>query len=443
MTKYLSGIIILLMIIFALYFCKKEKDLIDPIQIQYSLKHVSKYGGNDGAIDLTVSGGINPYLFQWSTNDTTEDIDNLEAGKYFVIVIDSRNISRSDTFIITQPNPDSLTVHIIGQNVTEYAGNDGIAAAVVSGGAEPYQYNWSNGSESKEITGLVSGMYYVTIIDALESQVSDSVFISQPGKYDIVIKFQIAPPSETGANDGSIIASIIGGYPPYSILWSNGSTNEEIENLEAGEYILTVTDSEFQIKVETFILSDSLIDIDGNAYAIKIIGDQTWMKSNLSVTHNFEGNSITSYTYNNDISNVKQYGRLYTWDDAMNGSIDEESQGICPCGWHIPSDEEFKELEIFLGMTQDEADIENEWRGQDVGTSLKNGGNSGYDAQLSGRRSSSGQFSLLGSFEYAWTSTEYGDNAWRRCLDVNSNEVGRWNTFPKTYAFSVRCIKDK
>ncbi|MCB0800100.1 MAG: hypothetical protein KDB91_06330, partial [Bacteroidales bacterium] len=85
----------------------------------------------------------------------------------------------------------------------------------------------------------------------------------------------------------------------------------------------------------------------------------------------------------------------------------------------------------------------NVWRGQGVGTSLGKGGSSGYEALYAGRRSSSGGYSLLNQYEYVWTSTEYGSNAWRRCLDVNQTTVGRWNTFPKSYGFSIRCIKDK
>jgi uncharacterized protein (TIGR02145 family) len=88
------------------------------------------------------------------------------------------------------------------------------------------------------------------------------------------------------------------------------------------------------------------------------------------------------------------------------------------------------------------AELENIWRGTDEGAKLRMGGSSGYDARYAGRRSTAGGYSLLGLYEYVWTSSEYGDYAWRRCLQSDVNTVGRWNTFPKTYAFSVRCIKD-
>ncbi|NBC83994.1 MAG: hypothetical protein GVY19_11540 [Bacteroidetes bacterium] len=193
---------------------------------------------------------------------------------------------------------------------------------------------------------------------------------------------------------------------------------------------------------EAQIPSNKVTDVDGNQYNTISIGTQVWMAENLKVTHAPDGLEITSYAYNNNDSYAETYGRLYTWSVAMNGETQEKAQGICPCGWHIPSDKEFKVLEKYYGMTDNEANMINTWRGSGIGTKFKSDDEDGYRAKLSGRRTSSGQYSLLNVFEYMWTSSEYGDNAWRRCLDLNSEEIGRWNTFPKTYGFSVRCIKD-
>jgi uncharacterized protein (TIGR02145 family) len=190
-------------------------------------------------------------------------------------------------------------------------------------------------------------------------------------------------------------------------------------------------------------LTDVMIDFDRNEYPVITIGDQNWISKNLMVIHDPEGNDIISFAYKDDNTNVVTYGRLYTWDVAMDGSEDEEAQGICPCEWHIPDDEEFKQLEIKLGMTREEADMDNTWRGDDVGKQLLNGGTSGYNARLSGRRTSTGKYDLLNSYEYMWTSSEAGSYAWRRCLRTGDPNVGRWNTFPKSYAFSIRCVRDR
>ncbi|MBN2213634.1 MAG: hypothetical protein JW723_05265 [Bacteroidales bacterium] len=264
----------------------------------------------------------------------------------------------------------------------------------------------------------------------------------------IEISYEVRHVSSYGLHDGSINLTVSGGILPYVFAWSNGSDKEDLENMGAGIYSVTVMDAvDSSASADILITqpgSDSLIsDIEGNIYHTIEIGDQTWMKENLKVTKSPQGSPISSYCYNDNPDYHSTYGRLYTWDVIMNGSVTEMAQGICPDGWHIPSDGEWKELEIFLGMTNEEADMVNTWRGEGVGTSLIKGGNSGYEAILAGRRSDNGYYSLLDKFEYIWTSTEYGDYAWRRCLSSTDSRVGRWNTFPKTYAFSVRCIKDQ
>lgn len=436
----------LLMIMFvSLQYCgEDQKETIpDPIIITAAIEQVSVYGGNDGSIDLTVSGGTPPYSFLWSDGRQIEDIDSLKAGTYIVTVTDKCSQTGKDTFIVTQPEPDALALTITGVDVSIFDGSDGAAYASVTGGVAPYQYNWSDGSCSKDITGLSAGVYYLMVTDSKGSSVHDSIVISQPGPEDIIIRVNVTPPTGTGLNDGAIDVTISGGYPPYAFSWSDGSNQEDLFNLVTGSYVLVVTDQQGHQAEITVDVTDLITDMDGNKYAYIKIGEQVWMKDNLRVTHDPDGEPVVSYAYNDDTNYVALYGRLYTWDVAMNHSTVEQAQGICPSGWHVPSDGDYKTLEMFLGMTQEEADMENIWRGDSVGTRLIVGGTSGYDAQLSGRRSSNGVYSLGGIFEYMWTSSEYYDCAWRRCLDINSHLCGRWNTFPKSYGFSVRCIKDK
>ncbi len=195
---------------------------------------------------------------------------------------------------------------------------------------------------------------------------------------------------------------------------------------------------------------DSIIDSrDGQIYKVVKIGNQWWMAENLNVGEMINGSKdqqnngiIEKYCYNDDTSRCHECGGLYQWNEMMQYTTAESTRGICPENWHIPSDEEWKKLEMFLGMSQSDADEENTWRGSPVGTKLKEGGSSGYSEKLCGRRNSNGTFALYGTYGYPYTSTEFGSNAWRRCLDVNASSVGRWNTFPKNYALSVRCITD-
>jgi uncharacterized protein (TIGR02145 family) len=249
-------------------------------------------------------------------------------------------------------------------------------------------------------------------------------------------------------SDGFITLEVEGGVAPYAYLWSTGQTTKDIGELQAGIYSVTVTDAIDSVAtaadtVNQPIPDNIVFDIQGNIYPVVEIGDQIWMQQNLRVTVDPDSVPVTSYVYPGQMTLVETHGRLYTWDVAMNFSHEDKAQGICPDGWHVPSDEEWKILEIYLGMTREEADLVNLWRGTGVGTKLRKGGESGYETLYSGRRSSSGAFSLLYYYEYIWTSSEYDDNyAWRRCLDTIQTTSGRFNTFPKSYAFSVRCIKD-
>ena len=263
----------------------------------------------------------------------------------------------------------------------------------------------------------------------------------------IKISHKVREVSSHGLKDGAIDLTVTGGILPYSFRWSDSSDTEDLDSIGAGLYSVTVTDAIDSSEKEDILVSqpgfDSILtDIEGNIYHTVEIGDQLWMKENLRVTKTPDGLPVTSYCYNDDTGYQSTYGRLYTWDVIMNGSVTEMAQGICPEGWHIPSDGEWKTLEMVLGMTEQEADMVNIWRGEGVGTSLITGGNSGYEALLSGRRSSNGSYTLLDQYEYVWTSSEYSEYAWRRCLSSMDTKVGRWNTFPKTYAFSVRCIKN-
>lgn len=248
-------------------------------------------------------------------------------------------------------------------------------------------------------------------------------------------------------SDGSIEAVVTGGEPPFIYSWSNGETSSSIDGLKAGFYSVTIKDAADStaadsIEINQPIPDNTVTDIEGNIYLTVDIGQQTWMQENLRVSVAPDSTDITSYLYNDNEANEETFGRLYPWDVAMNGSHEEMARGICPVGWHIPSDGEWKTLEMFLGMTGEEADMINTWRGSGVGTKLGQGGSSGYEALFAGRRTSYGTYSLLNQYEYVWTSTEYGDYAWRRCLESGVSTVGRWNTFPKTYAFSIRCVKD-
>ncbi len=213
-----------------------------------------------------------------------------------------------------------------------------------------------------------------------------------------------------------------------------------------------IVSGEVSVEIRPFTCGDTLYDTrDGQHYPTVAIGTQCWMAKNMNIgtmvnstTGQTDNDVIEKFCYSGNIANGDQYGGLYQWNEAMQYSTTERAQGICPEGWHIPSDSEWITVEEYMGMSHATASLENTWRGTDQGTQLKVGGSTGYNALLAGRSATNGvTYDLLNQYEFMYTSTAYLNNAWRRCLRTGDPTIGRWNTFPKSYALSVRCIKNQ
>ena len=186
---------------------------------------------------------------------------------------------------------------------------------------------------------------------------------------------------------------------------------------------------------------------DSKVYKTIQLGDQEWMAENL----NYES-AIGSWHYENNLINGNIYGRLYDWNTAVDdGHVNGED--ICPEGWHMPSDDEWKQLELFLGMTQ--ADVDGvDWRlTGDVGNKIKsatgwlnngNGNNSSIFTGLpGGLRQANGSFIYQKEGGYFWSSSEHSTgHIWGRGLRSSDNGVDRQNDYFPDQAYSVRCIKN-
>ena len=183
----------------------------------------------------------------------------------------------------------------------------------------------------------------------------------------------------------------------------------------------------------------------GGTYSVVNIGDQCWMDENIDVNPagspawaNFTDVGWYGY-YNNSYQAVDE-GTLLQWSAAMSGSTTERAQGVCPTGWHVPSDREFMYLENTLGMSVAQQQATN-WRGTDQGTQLKVGGTSQYEGILAGYRSSVSSFHSRGSTAYYWSSSKSGGDAYTRGLNISVATVFR-NYDTKAAGMSLRCLKD-
>jgi uncharacterized protein (TIGR02145 family) len=184
-------------------------------------------------------------------------------------------------------------------------------------------------------------------------------------------------------------------------------------------------------------------DFDGNIYQTVVIGTQTWMKENLKTIHYSDGSAISEvYVYNNNESNAAIYGRLYSWPATMRNTTTEMTQGVCPTGWHVPSDGEYTTLTTFLGG-ESVAGGKMKEAGTAHWTSPNTGADnsSGFSALPAGVYGSNSLYMLMNNETVFWTSTNYPSaDKWVRYILYDQSNITRAHMY--SYGHSVRCIKN-
>ncbi|MCS6820225.1 MAG: gliding motility-associated C-terminal domain-containing protein, partial [Chitinophagales bacterium] len=201
------------------------------------------FGGNDGSIDLTLSGLGGPWTVAWSNGAATEDIQNLTAGCYIYTITDNTNCSVArDTICVTQPPLLAASDSVV--NISCFGQTDGCIYINVSGGTPNYNFVWADAGAGSSIRcGLASGVYNVTVSDQNNcSVVLQNIQIVEPSP--LTVSASSTPVSCRGFSDGTITAVATGGTPPYSYQWIPNAPNSNfINGLLPGFYDLTVTDS--------------------------------------------------------------------------------------------------------------------------------------------------------------------------------------------------------
>ena len=259
-------------------------------------------GSGNGSIDIDVLNAVAPLSYSWSNGATSEDLINLSAGSYTVVVTDANNCSDVMTFTVSNNTGTlALSTATIGE---ENCGNlNGSINITVSGGAMPYSYSWSNGATTEDLTGLSAATYDIIITDGNGCMANGSYIVGNNAG-TLSASATVTPELCISAN-GAINQTVTGGNAPLTYAWSSGQTVQDISGLASGAYSCTITDATGCSIVESYTVGQ----LSGN---ISMSGS--------NITNEVCGNSQGAINIT-----VTGSGLTYAWS---NGATTEDLSGI-------------------------------------------------------------------------------------------------------------------
>ncbi|TVR78528.1 MAG: PKD domain-containing protein [Chitinophagaceae bacterium] len=229
--------------------------LTQPDDIDVQLNPAVFAGGNniscngltDGSIDVIVNGGVPAYNFDWNNGfSNQQNLDNLGAGIYELLVTDDNNCTHTTSISLNEPDLMNITLNSSltnGYSLSCFESDDGQIEAIVSGGSGNYTYNWNNNSfNSAFIENLASGMYILIVTDENNCSLTDTIWLNQPDPMDI--SYNSTPAACFSASNGTAEILVNGGIPDYSFLWQSfpNMNQADMVGLIPGDYIVTITD---------------------------------------------------------------------------------------------------------------------------------------------------------------------------------------------------------
>ncbi|MEZ4826479.1 MAG: gliding motility-associated C-terminal domain-containing protein [Bacteroidia bacterium] len=324
------------------------------ISSDYHGTAISCTGASDGTVQVQVTGGISPYTYQWAHNTqlSGNTAAGLGAGTYTVTVRDANGAEKTDTVLLHDPLPVTLTHTISQLKCASQA--DGSIAVHATGGVAPYSYNWDHGPSTPAVEGLSSGSYRCQVTDANGCQASSTFVIEDklPMQIEGIVSNNIC----FGAADGYIGINILGGTAPYFYRWSSGAEVSDLFGLTAGSYTLTVADSVGCTATESFTIQEPQpwqVDIFtrpdngksvGSAQAVVSGGvppyQYSWTTGDTGAT--VSGLLAGSYALKITDANGCEWSQSFEIDPSDRPECLEIHTGFSPNGdginetWHIP-----------------------------------------------------------------------------------------------------------
>jgi hypothetical protein len=308
------------------------------------------FGSNEGAITSSAEGGVPftsglPYLYEWERDgqEYTSGLTNLTGlsiGVYRLKITDANGIfALSDPVELSQP--DSLSLRFATADIKCSRDQTGWAEVTVSGGVEPYTYEWSNGGTTPRIEEVSRGKYMVWVRDANQCETTGIVEIVQANP--ITVKAELTQPSCFGGSDGRISITLSKGEPPYSYSWENGLQSLVYTGLTKGSYTFTVSDvHECGYEVETYELGEP------EQYFVDLGEDRELCKGQTLTVKASAPVSAHSYSWFSPSGQMLHTGEEFTLSEAGTYRV----EAVTDKGCHINGK---------INITRDDRDISSDF----------------------------------------------------------------------------------
>ena len=234
-------------------------DQPDVLTVNASATAQSAFGQNDGSASANAAGGVADYNYAWNNGGTTQTISGLAPGSYNVVVTDANGCTAIETVTVNAFNC-FLAANISGTNLSCNGANNGAAEVVITAGASPMTFAWSNGEVTPSVSNLSAGLYTVNVTDGNGCPAVLSINIGQPSQ--LLANATTTAETALGANDGTATANPTGSTGAYSYAWSNGTVLQTTINLAPGSYTVIITDEngctiEQSVEVSSFLCAIS------------------------------------------------------------------------------------------------------------------------------------------------------------------------------------------